>query len=76
MLNSVEDAVFAFDLMDRLEIDDMSQLKIINDAILKGLKAESEHFIIGEMSELHQVLKQKINFILIRDLEAFDLGDF
>ena len=72
LLNSVEDAVFAFDLMDRLEIDDMGQLKIINDAILRDPKMAQNPTGIGQISELHATLKRKINQILTRD---FDLGD-
>ena len=72
LLNSVEDAVFAFDLMDRLEINDTEQLKIINDAILRDPKMAQNPAGVGKISELHQTLKQKINQILTKD---FDLGD-
>lgn len=75
LLNSVRDANMAFDLMDRLEIDSLEQLKIINDAILRDPKMAQNPAGVGKISELYQTLKQKINFILIRDLEAFDLGD-
>lgn len=75
LLNSVEDANVAFDLMDSLEIDSLEQLKIINDAILRDPQMAQNPAGVGKISELHQVLKQKINFILMRDLEAFDLGD-
>tara|TARA_A100001515_G_scaffold128074_1_gene114092 strand:- start:126 stop:437 length:312 start_codon:yes stop_codon:yes gene_type:complete len=75
MLNSVEDATLAFELMDRLEIDYLEQLKIINDAILRDPEMAQNPAGIGQISQLHQTLKEKINFILIRDLEAFDLGD-
>ena len=75
LLSSVEDATFAFELMDRLEIDSVEQLKIINDAILRDPEMAQNPAGVGLISDLHQVLKQKINFILIKDLEAFDLGD-
>ena len=64
----------AFNLMDE-EIDSLEQLKIINDAILRDPEMAQNPTGVGQISELHQVLKQKINFILIRDLEAFNLGD-
>ena len=75
LLSSVEDATLGLELMDRLEIDSLEQLKIINDAISRDPKMAQNPAGVGQISELHQVLKQKINFILIRDLKAFDLGD-
>ena len=75
LLSSVEDATFAFELMDRLEIDSVEQLKIINDAILRDPEMAQNPAGVGQISKLHQTLKEKINFILIKDLEAFDLGD-
>ena len=72
LLSSVQDAVFAFDLMDRLDINDTEQLKIINDAILRDPQMAQNPTGIGKISELHQTLKQKINQILTKD---FDLGD-
>ena len=65
-------SVFAFDLMDRLEINDTEQLKIINDAILRDPQMAQNPAGIGKISELYQTLKQKINQILTKD---FDLGD-
>lgn len=76
LLSSVEDANLAFELMDRLEIDSVEQLRIINDAILRDPQMAQNPAGVGQISELHQTLKQKINFILIRDLEGFDLGDY
>ena len=75
LLNSVEDATLAFELMDRLEIDSVEQLKIINDAISRDPEMAQNPAGVGQISELHQVLKQKVNFILMRDLKAFNLGD-
>ena len=73
LLNSVQDAVFAFDLMDRLEIDDREQMNIINDAILRDPQMAQNPTGIGKISELHATLKRKINEILMKD---FDLGDY
>ena len=73
LLTSVEDAVFAFELMDHLEIVDTEQLKIINDAILRDPEMAQNSTGIGQISELHATLKQKINQILTKD---FDLGDY
>ena len=75
LLSSVKDATFGLELMDRLEIDSLEQLKIINDAISRDPEMAQNPAGVGQISELHQVLKQKVNFILMRDLKAFDLGD-
>ncbi len=76
LLSSVQDATFAFDLMDRLEIDDMDQINIINDAMLRDPEMARNMTGIGQISELHSTLKRKINQILMKDFEGFDLGDF
>ena len=73
MLTSVEDATLAFELMDALKIVDTEQLKIINDAILRDPQMAQNPTGIGQISELHATLKQKINQILTKD---FDLGDY
>ena len=62
--------------MDRLEIDGAEQTKIINDAILRDPEMAQNPTGFGQISDLHKTLTQRINFILIRDLEAFDLGDY
>ena len=76
LTSSVEDVFFAFELMDRLEIDDMEQINIINDAILRDPEMARNMTGIGQISELHSTLKRKINQILMKDFEGFDLGDF
>ena len=75
LLSSIKDAVFAFELMDRLEIDDIEQLNIINDAILRDPEMARNPAGFGEISDLHKTLKRKINQILMKGLEGF-LGDF
>ena len=76
LLSSIQDATFAFELMDRLEIDSVEQMKIINDAILRDPEMAQNPAGVGQISDLHRTLTQRINFILMKDLEAFDLGDF
>ena len=76
LLSSVEDATLAFDLMDRLDLDDTEQMNIINDAMLRDPEMARNMTGIGQISELHTILKRKINEILMKDLEGFDLGDF
>ena len=73
LLSSVRDATFAFELMDRLDLDDRSQMEIINDAILRDPIMAQNPTGVGKISELHSTLKRKINNILTRD---FDLGDY
>jgi hypothetical protein len=76
LLGSVEDATFAFELMDRLEIEDETQIDLINDAMLRDPEMARNMTGVGQISELHTTLKRKINQILMRGFEEFDLGDF
>ena len=74
--SSVENATFAFELMDRLELDEMEQMDMINDAISRIPKITQDSVSFRERNELYSTLKRKINEILMRDFEGFDLGDF
>ena len=76
LLSDTEGAEQAFELMEALGLDDRVQLDLINDAMLRDPEMARNMTGIGQISELHSTLKRKINQILMRDFEGFDLGDF
>ena len=76
LISDIEGAEQAFDLMEALGLDDETQIDLINDAMLRDPEMARNMTGIGQISELHSTLKRKINEILMRDVEGFDLGDF
>ena len=76
LLSDIEGAEQAFEIMDALGLDDETQIDLINDAISRIPKITQGSFTFRQSPELYSTLKRKINEILMRDFEGFDLGDF
>ena len=74
LLSNLESAEHAIELMDDLELDDVTIIDIINDAIDSDPVMSKTP--TGWGNPLQQRLKREINMRLMRGLEGFDLGDF
>jgi hypothetical protein len=74
LLSGLESAEHAIELMDDLELDDVTIIEIINDAI--NSVPEMVKNPSGYGDPLQQRLKREINMRLMRGFENFDLGDF
>ena len=70
LLSNIEAAEQAFEIMDALELDDVTIIDIINDAIKSDPKMVKNPNAYED--PLHQRLKREINNRLMKGLEGFD----
>jgi O-phosphoseryl-tRNA(Cys) synthetase len=74
LLSNIEGAEQAFELMEALDLDDVTIIDIINDAINSDPQMAKNPNAYED--PLQQRLKREINMRLMKGLEGFDLGDF
>jgi len=74
LLSNIEAAEQAFEIMDALELDDVTIIDIINEAIKSD--PEMAKTPTGWGNPLQQRLKREINTRLVKGLEGFNLDDF